>query len=623
MSIVIRDIKRLGEGDGARTSIRERRIGERSITLGRMAGSDIQIDDLSVQRAQASIEVIGYDLARLSLNSGATAHIDGRLISSGTANLRVGSIIRIGGTEIRVIPTAELKSVKADGDAPLEHALALSVEQIDNPASAIVDLDAKRTFDPASVLPSRRILSWVGGIAVLGFFLIWPILNHSAPEKLPEHSARWVADSSWNSGPLSSLHSNLDQDCASCHTDAFKPVSDTSCTSCHADQADHAQPPDLSAAMPMLTGFDAQLQKVSNAFGRTEGRCASCHVEHNGSAHIIEASDKICTDCHTDLDTRLPSTDLGNVSSFDGDHPQFRPFIITEADLINPVTKRVSLDLEPKGHSGLKFPHDIHLRGDGAVARMASTLPARYDFSDGVNCEDCHAPEAGGALFDPVRMEQDCAMCHALTFEVEDGGYERTLRHGEPEEVIASMRDFYDAKALANIRDIASNSSTRRRPGSASRIRELNQRELAFQRSAALTAAKVNDIFSEGGACFDCHDIDRPEQTASLDFIVKPISVSDQFYRRSPFNHSAHEIEGLDCESCHAASTSASSDDILLPKIEICRDCHISEDRWKEGHADVAGQIGAFPTNCLTCHAYHDGDHAEAATQLSEARAAP
>lgn len=236
---------------------------------------------------------------------------------------------------------------------------------------------------------------------------------------------------------------------------------------------------------------------------------------------------------------------------------------------------------------------------------MASTLGLQYAFSDGVDCADCHREEAGGALFEPVTMTQDCAMCHSITFE-DDDGFSRTLRHGQPQEVIATMRDFYDAKALGNIRDAEMNSTTRRRPGRAAALRTVNRRELAFKRSDQLTIAKVDAIFSEGGACYDCHVIERPQELSTLEFKVRPISVSDAFYPRSPFDHAAHEIKGLDCESCHAAGTSSLSDDILLPKIELCRECHVGEESYRKGGEFAEG---TFPTNCLTCHAFHDGPH--------------
>lgn len=596
MTILIRDIKRVGTGDEARTSIRERKVESRTISIGRRKGSDIQIGALSIQLDHGEILVAENGEALLKLHGGATALADGRVVSNGKASLKPGSVLRLGPIQI----TVEIGTDASN--------LTLAVEAVETRTEAISRKDEAAVFATRSAMPSKRILSWLGAAIVIGFFLALPILADRSPDHPIVKASPVQADLSWDSGELSLLHSNLKNDCASCHVNAFEAVTDETCLSCHEDLHSHAEPQDLKTAEPTIEGFEALLAEASEAFGRPTDRCASCHVEHNSTSHIIDSSDAICSDCHAELDTRLPNTDLSNVSDFGTDHPQFRPYVIVQPDLIAPVTQRISLDLDPKGNSGLKFPHDIHMSDDNSVASMASTLPARYGFADGVGCEDCHSEEAGGALFEPVRMEQDCAMCHSITFEVEDDGYERTLRHGEPEDVIASMRDFYDAKALANIRDTATDSTTRRRPGSAAQMRNTNRRELAFRRSEEMTITKVEAIFSEGGACYDCHEIKRPDDIRTMDFEVLPISISDSFYRRSPFNHDAHKIEGLECSSCHAADTSTSSSDILLPKISVCRDCHIGEASWQEGGEFAAGK---YPTNCLTCHGFHDGPHYE------------
>ena len=371
---------------------------------------------------------------------------------------------------------------------------------------------------------------------------------------------------------------------------------------------DHADDKDMRNSKPKVTGFDAQLNKVSELFNRPVERCSSCHVEHNSRAKIVPTSQEMCADCHKNLDKSLPGTKLLNVSDFGSDHPEFRPSIITLPDFTKPKFTRISLDDNPKGFSGLKFPHKMHLEGGGAVAKMAGRIGGKFGTGKGtgVECSDCHREEAGGALFDPVNMQQDCAVCHDLVFE-DDDGYARTLRHGEPDEVIASMRDFYLAKALGNIRDAEMNSRTRRRPGKAASLRDLNRRELAFKQADQRTAAKVNAIFSKGGACFDCHEIDRPTDIATLDFAIKPISVNNSFYPKSPFDHESHEIGNLECSTCHKAEESKYSSDILLPKIKICRDCHIGQESYAHGGKMAEGTL---PSTCLTCHTYHNGPHA-------------
>ncbi len=590
MSCTIRNLKRSPTG---RESIRERDYPGPEITLGRDMECDVQMEDLSVALRHSTLSHDAQGHVYLNINPKQRALVDNKMCTGRVGPLQVGSVIKVGIYTLTIEP-------------PRENAQLVAVlEAIAREGPKPADLDVKGVFGLGRALPSKRMMAWVFSLAIMLLCLALPVHVHQNPTgKLAELSP-FQSDLFWNGGEISLMHSNLKSDCSSCHVNGWESVKDATCEGCHEGVSDHASMSDMSKARAEREGFGAMLDMVSESFGRPLDRCTSCHVEHNDRAHIMPSDQALCSSCHVDLDTRLPDTKLYNVGDFGHSHPQFRPVVIVEPSEGKPVTQRLSLDENPKGFSGLKFPHDVHLSRTSGVAQMASTLGQQFAFSDGVDCADCHREEAGGALFEPVTMTQDCAMCHSITFENDDG-VSRTLRHGQPQEVIASMRDFYDAKALGNIRDAEMNSTTRRRPGRAAALRTVNRRELAFKRSDELTIAKVDAIFSEGGACYDCHVIDRPEELSTLDFKVRPISVSDAFYPRSPFDHAAHEIKGLNCESCHAVQSSSLSDDILLPKIELCRDCHVGEESYRKGGVFAEG---TFPTNCLTCHAFHDGSH--------------
>lgn len=595
MTITINSLKRR---PGGRESLRARDHEGDEISIGRDANSDLVIADLSVSLRHAKLAIGKNGDAVFSLLPGCSARINGRLVTGKTASLKPEGKVRIGRFELRIEKPAGPDNITA------------TIEQMETAPTPISAEDEDKVFSLHTALPSKRLMAWVFSLAVIGFFLALPIWADRNPDHARLKSLPVQADLSWNSGKISLMHANLKNDCKSCHVKAFVSVEDKACVDCHKGLVDHADKDDMRATQPHPTGFDAKLDEVSNMFGRPQERCAACHVEHNTKANIIETSQALCTDCHSDLDTHLKDTKLTNVSDFGTDHPEFSPNVITRPSFTNPVFSRMALDKNPKGFSGLKFPHDMHMEKGKAVAKMArklagSTTDDRFGFANGVDCADCHRPEAGGALFEPVKMQQDCAMCHDIGFE-DDGGYLRTLRHGEPEEVIATMRDFYLAKALGNIRDAEMNTRTRRRPGSAAQIRDLNRRELAFKQADNRTAAKVKSIFSKGGACADCHVIDFPSDPATLDYRVRPISLNDSFYPKSPFNHQSHEVGKLTCKSCHAAETSKLSSDVLLPKIKICRDCHIGEESYRRGGKFAEGTL---PTTCLTCHTYHGGLH--------------
>lgn len=597
MTITVRNIKRR---PGGRESIRERTYETDEISIGRDVSNDLELPDLRIALKHAILKRNKNGTASLEMLGVNSASINGRL-KSNAQNLNQGTRIRMGVYEILIEASA------------LKDGLTFTLEQVETVEAAITSDDEDAVFGLKRALPGKRLMAWVFVLAIFGFFLALPIWAFNNKDSQTVKNLPIQADLAWNSGPISLMHANLKNDCAACHAKAFTAVKDQACAACHDDLSDHASPIDMKRSKPKTSGFGAQLNKVSEMFGRPVDRCSSCHSEHNTRAKIIPTDQEMCGTCHAKLDASLPHTKLQNVSDFGTDHPQFRPTIITTPSFTKPDFTRISLDDNPKGFSGLKFPHKMHLATTGGVAKMADRIGGKFgnglgsSLGSGVECADCHRPEAGGALFDPVNMQQDCAVCHDLVFE-DDEGYERTLRHGEPNEVIASMRDFYQAKALGNIRDAEMNSRTRRRPGRAASIRDLNRRELAFKQADQRTAQKVNAIFSEGGACFDCHEINKPTDIATLDFSIRPISVNDKFYPKSPFDHASHEIGNLTCETCHAAKTSTLSADILLPKIEVCRDCHVGEDSYRKGGALAKGTL---PTTCLTCHAYHDGAHGQ------------
>lgn len=590
MTSTIRNLKRSPTG---RESIRERDYDGSELSFGRDIQSHVQLQDLSVALNHAKLSYDETGKVFIHIITGQQALINNRIRTGIVGPLQVGTEVKIG-TYLITIETPSEKS-------PLVARLEVSKDT----TTAVAGPDVQRVFSLKRALPSKRIMAWVFASMILLVCVILPTHINKNPEGKVAAATPFQADLFWNSGPISLMHSNLKSDCQSCHVKGWEAVADTTCLDCHEDLKDHAAPARMQQSKPDITGFESALNDVSETFGRPVERCTSCHMEHNDRAHIMPISQALCSDCHADLDKALPNTGLLNVADFGTAHPQFRPSVITSPSLDKPLLTRVSLDENPKGFSGLKFPHDMHLSKTGAVARMASTLDPKYDFSDGVGCLDCHSKEAGGALFEPVSMTNDCAMCHSIVFE-DDDGYARTLRHGQPKEVIASMKDFYEAKALGNIRDAEMNTTTRRRPGRAPQIRDLNRRELAFKQAENRTIEKVEAIFSDGGACYDCHVIDPPTELSTLDFEVRPISLNDAFYPLSPFNHEQHEIKDLSCDTCHSAETSKTSDDVLLPKIEVCRDCHIGEDSYREGGNFAQGK---FPTNCLTCHAFHDGDH--------------
>src|SRR3546814_7326444 len=173
------------------------------------------------------------------------------------------------------------------------------------------------------------------------------------------------------------------------------------------------------------------------------GRCVECHTEHEGAGPMVATPQKFCADCHDGMQGRLKvaghPTTLADAGDFGTSHPEFRPLVRPAAGgkLVRTTLAKGIVD-----YTGLKFPHAMHLRATGGVARMAGSFRGRYDSGQKLECANCHRVEADGVCVKPVEMEHDCAMCHSLAFETV-GGVTRTLRHGEPDQVAADLAAYY------------------------------------------------------------------------------------------------------------------------------------------------------------------------------------
>lgn len=230
--------------------------------------------------------------------------------------------------------------------------------------------------------------------------------------------------------------------------------------------------------------------------------------------------------------------------------------------------------------NGLKFPHALHMGAGGGVARMAISMGGQP-----LACASCHKATADGVRFEKVSMERDCQGCHSLAFE-RVGGTVRTLRHGDPALVVADLRAWGGSGS-----PIGGMIGGRRVPGlagSAGGYRPGNGRG-------------VDAPFVRGGACYDCHVIDRTGDYRTNRWHIRPVVQPIRYLKNGWFDHKAHATET--CASCHAGALKSNDAGLLmLPGIDKgvqgkgCRDCHGSE----TSHADV-------PSTCALCHSYHNG----------------
>lgn len=583
MAFLLRRVSTTADG---REIVRATPVAADSILVGRDAACDIHLADLGVNPQHARISSSDGRHIEVEALSGLGFDVDGRTTERASIDAGDGAELRFGGHRITV-------SLDQDGEGASR--VALTISRTDELSHSALDRDEAQAFSMRGLLPGRRLSAWGFAILVALAFIAAPIWAYLSFRTVEERPAGFHADMTWTSGPLSSAHASLKGDCQSCHTDAFVAVTDSSCKSCHDDAHDHAAPNRLLAAKAEPGMFRAALNRVGEAFNRPEGRCVDCHTEHEGAGPMPATAQRFCTDCHATMNERLTDTKIGNAGDFGTSHPQFRPLVQVTPGA-TPRFERINWTATAQDNNGLKFPHDVHLRAAGGVARMARNLDISLGRNGGMECASCHRPTADGVRFQPVDMERDCQSCHSLAFE-SVGGQTRTLRHGQPGQVVADLFAYY--RSTPPTRPINLGGMARRRPGQFAEGRTYNIyfREVAVRPGRA--DAAVRAVFSPGGACYDCHTIFAPA-AGNSNWRVLPVHQQDRYLNHGWFDHEPHKKEP--CSSCHEAGRSTSANQLLIPGIATCRDCHGGENSG----ADVE-------SSCASCHEYHADPRAAAA----------
>jgi hypothetical protein len=562
---------------GGAPIVRERRVSGPEASIGRALDSDIVLTDLSVDPRHAVLRSTGAGRVTLESVSGIAFEANGRSTQRAELNVADRPQIAFGTYRLGLEP----------GEAGEVVVTVTRVEPEHHPSPSAFSLQAS--------MFGRRRMAWMLGLGILLVCLLVPILWTALPAKIHP-------DQQWSSGPLSRSHAFLEDDCKSCHVKAFVAVRDDACLTCHTADGGLVEKTRLISfekgaefrpmpapnhwrtgredghrwlreGAPASEGIGAQLTgAVAAALGRPGERCATCHVEHtpareaNGAPATGPAADKphvvaeqTCESCHTGLKDRLAkrgkAIEYADVPAWTAaagqpQHPEFRPKLIN-------LTGRVALRPGLKEVNGLNFSHQQHLEAGGSVTRQALSLP-RY--GGALDCASCH--ERKGEGYRPIEMERDCESCHTLAF-ARVGGRLVSLPHGD------------EAKALqAYVRTL---------PGSG--------------------AAGFRAAVSPGGLCYGCHAVNFPAagRTAS------PVKITDRYLSKGGFNHAitAHDAfngkgkAAARCETCHAARTSTSADDLLLRGKDSCTACHAPQPTEK--NPALAG--GAA---CETCHSFHN-----------------
>lgn len=402
---------------------------------------------------------------------------------------------------------------------------------------------------------------WGVAVAAASFFLfmLWPAASN-----------RWQ---SWNPGPLHSGHALMGNNCFECHDPAFSTVQDSACQKCHR-VSDHGLPLNHGDLMKAVGGLQSG---SAAAHAQTGGkRCGDCHIEHRDEKAFIPNTSRLCDSCHSNLKNEKPDASLASFRDW-GEHAEFA---------IEQQGKRVRLDQlpVPRDENPLAFNHSVHLKKDLKGPNGTVHL----------TCETCHRFPHNDVKQVAITFEKDCRSCHELAFD--DRLSQSRIPHGNTEAVYHYLLGEY-AKllgvAFSTEEFIAPGRSVPGRAAvNAAPVSEGKDTNIA---AVVKEARKSEAVLFTKTACQLCHVV--TEKTQKDDYtswydIAKP-SVPRQWFVKARFSHAAHEFAS--CESCHGnVLTSKNTSDVLLPRINDCRGCHVDP-----------GHQGLVSSDCSLCHAYH------------------
>lgn len=531
------------------------------LTVGRAADQLLYLPGNKVALRHATFSQRG-DVIAVTVNGGATLTVNGKDETS--APLKPGDVVEIGEHRLKVVR------------APAGFVFGLEVEESATDEKQGVAGQSGYDTDVVRQGISKRMLAWLSVLLVLLFGLCLPLLDASSPDLHKRLSkAGFPAANFWSSGPLADVHHNSKAvfDCHTCHTTPFQPVANDQCIDCHKHTGNHAHTD--NAAFKQLT----------------EQSCGDCHEEHNEPEKLVRVEQGLCVNCHGDIKSLDPETPLDNVHDFADQHPSFK--VTTNVLKDNEwQTLRVQLSALEKGQPGLKeqsnlkFNHKVHLNPEGISTPEGTQV---------MECDSCHQLDESGWYMKPMTMEKTCRSCHALTFDEDNP--ERQVPHGDPDAVMTSLQEYFLRKYTepASVsKPVTSKELRRGRPG--------HERKLAFEckgdpRECArtMTQMTLNELF-ERTACFTCHQVDKTVSAGGYaTYQVVPVKITSQWMTGAKFNHADHMTEG--CDKCHAADKSEHSEDVMIPDIDNCQECHGGNQSW-----------GKLSSTCIDCHDFHFDD---------------
>jgi len=529
---------------------------------------EVNADWLRVGRA-ASSEVLLAD-PRVALNEGFIVDRNGLVYTEGDAGVMQGATHH-SAHSVPLPPgaTLEVGPYRLTSSEPPEGCAGALIVELVRPAENVTPEFLSRT-QKLSLRSLRLPKRW----AALGLFALIAVVFFLVPAgrvlELPwqqQSSVAIASDRFWNPGPVMLAHQPIEQKCEACHEVAFRQVRDSACLECHQRIGHHV----------------AQDMNPAALFQGT--RCAECHRDHKGVKTTHRDDDHFCVDCHKEVRSRANGAQSQNVSDFAKDHPAFRLSIPGEQGV-----KRVRMGKDPIVEtSNLNFPHAVHLDPKGV----------RHPDDDKVvlQCAACHKPDASKKTFEPVSMEKHCLDCHRLEFE--PAVTKRQVPHGPPGDAVTVVNEFYANLALNGVKDSFEKAfgvpgeGLLRRTGQPTEPQRAAALELASKK-----AAKVSKELIELRVCGTCHAVARKDgPDGRPEWSIAKVRANNLWMPNARFDHKSHAQSK--CADCHDVAKSKRSQDVAMPTVESCRECH----------AGSSPSEKKITSNCFLCHGFHEQKH--------------
>ena len=575
MDLLLREIKKRADG---RTEYADTEISADVVDIGASADSRVQLLGAGVAPQHAQLRRKGTKIV-------VTSVAPARILVGGAAvrrrTLGAGDAFSIGGNRF------EIREAPAGFDLLLE----LTRDDTAEPSA----YEAAFRTGLASTWLSKRRAAWLLLAIVLVATFAAPLAIRQSGAKLAHH---WYVpdDVQWSSGPLAPAHALAVGDkCATCHTSLLARVPNHACTTCHDQVEDHVEHGKgvhaRESASPIRESGPTNQASVAAL------RCGGCHREHDEPSALIVKADALCIDCHATEQPRaaVRNAQVVNVHAATGftaaTHPAFNAHLLVASR--RPSGTGFAFDwgftvapvATAREASNLKFPHAVHLDAE-KVRSNATSKP--------LGCADCHRLSADQLHFEPITMERHCRSCHDLAFDETDPG--RQLPHGQPLEAVLAIEGHY-LKKFGDPQGDRDARERRRIPDHV--VVEERCTASAYECAERKTADEAVNQFTKRG-CVTCHVVDdNGNRDIYSRFQVVPIRLVANYFPEARFPHADHatlkeKTGDAACLSCHKASASKESTDLLVPDVGDCAECH--------GDRTVADRV---TVGCIDCHSYH------------------